>query len=406
MTADYDVLIVGGGMVGASLACALGDRPLRIAVVEAVPFSAPGQPSYDDRSVALAWGTRRVFEAIGLWDALAPAVTPIGEIHVSDRGHFGAARLRAASIGYDALGYVVENRDLGRVFAARLPALANVEMICPARLQAIENGPDALRARLDVNGETREITTRLLVGADGGQSVTRRLAAIGADSVDYGQSAIIANVSTEHPHRNRAWERFTTQGPLALLPMSGDRCSLVWTVSRAQADATLALTDDAFLAALQSRFGDRLGRFTRAGVRIAYPLIRVSARRHVAGRLALIGNAAHTLHPVAGQGFNLGLRDVAAFAEVIADAAAAGEDPGAPVVLDRYQRWRAADQARVLTLTDGLVRVFSNDFSPLVAARGLGLVALDLLPPLKRLLMRQTMGLAGRLPRLARGLPL
>ncbi len=406
MSVDYDVLIVGGGMVGASLACALGNRALRIAVVEPVPFSAPGQPSYDDRSVALAWGTRRVFEAIGAWDDLAAHATPIREIHVSDRGHFGAARMKAASVGYDALGYVVENRDLGRVFAARLPALANVDLICPARLQAIETGPDTLRARLDANGETREITTCLLVGADGGQSVTRRLAGIGAETDDYGQSAVIANVSTERPHRNRAWERFTHHGPLALLPMSGDRCSLVWTVPRAQADPTLALPDEEFLAALQACFGDRLGRFTRAGARVAYPLVRVSARRHVAARLALIGNAAHTLHPVAGQGFNLGLRDVAALAEVVADAAAAGEDIGAPAVLERYQRWRAADQSRVLALTDGLVRVFSNDFPPLVVARSLGMVALDLLPPLKRLMMRQTMGLAGRLPRLARGLPL
>lgn len=406
MSTDVDVLIVGGGMVGASLACALGGRALRVAVVEPVPLSAPGQPSYDDRSIALAWGTRRVFGAIGVWDAVAPAATPIEEIHVSDRGHFGAARMKAATIGYDALGYVVENRDLGRVFAERLPALANVELICPARLHAIETAPGLLRARLDCGGETREITTRLLVGADGGQSAVRRFAGIGAETVDYGQSAVIANVTPEHPHRNRAWERFTEHGPLALLPMTGNRCSLVWTVPHAHADGILALPDVEFLTALQARFGGRLGRFVRTGARAAYPLTRVSASRHVAERLALIGNAAHTLHPVAGQGFNLGLRDVAALAEVIADAAASGEDIGGHDALARYQRWRAADQQRVLTLTDGLVRIFSNDFPPLVVARNFGMVALDLLPPLKRLMMRQTMGLAGRLPRLARGLPL
>lgn len=403
---DFDVLIVGGGMVGASLACALGGQSLRIAVVEPVPLPDPGQPSYDDRSVALAWGARRVFEAIGVWDALAAAVTPIAEIHVSDRGHFGATRMKAAAAGFDALGYVVENRDLGRLFAGLLPGLPNVDLICPARLQALEIEPGRVRARLDCAGSPRELSARVLIGADGGQSAVRRLGGIGAETVDYGQSAVIANITPEQPHANRAWERFTEDGPLALLPMSGNRCSLVWTVPRSRSDGILALPDAEFLAVLQRRFGYRLGRFERAGARVAYPLIRVSAARHVAARLALIGNAAHTLHPVAGQGFNLGLRDVAALAEVITDAHRAGEDIGGPETLARYQRWRAADQQRVLTLTDGLVRIFSNDFTPLAFVRNAGMVALDLLPPLKRAMMRQTMGLAGRLPRLARGLPL
>jgi 2-octaprenyl-6-methoxyphenol hydroxylase len=403
---EFDVLIVGGGMVGASLACALGGQSLRIAVVEPVPFSAASQPSYDDRSIALAWGTRRVFEAIGIWEGLATVVTPIEEIHVSDYGHFGAARMKAATIGFDALGYVVENRELGRLFSGLLPGLPNVDLICPGRVQSIGIEPGGARAGIDCAGEMRDLSARLVVGADGGQSAVRRLCGIGAKTVDYGQNAVIANVTPEQPHRNRAWERFTEHGPLALLPMSANRCSLVWTIPRAHSDGMLALPDAEFLAALQARFGYRLGRFERTGARASYPLIRVSAARHVAERLALIGNAAHTLHPVAGQGFNLGLRDVAVLAEVIADAHAAGEDIGGTDVLARYQRWRAADQQRVLTLTDGLVRVFSNDFTPLVIARNAGMVALDLLPPLKRLMMRQTMGLAGPLPRLARGLPL
>ncbi len=403
---DVDVLIVGGGMVGASLAGALGGQALRVAVVEQVPFSAADQPSYDDRSLALAWGTRRVFEAIGAWDGLAATVTPIEEIHVSDRGHFGATLMKAATIGFDALGYVVENRELGRLFTGLLPGLPNVELICPARLQSIEIVAAGVRVRIEYAGEVRELSARLLIGADGGQSAARRLCGIGAETVDYGQSAIIANVTPDQPHGNRAYERFTEHGPLALLPMSGNRCSLVWTVPRAQSAGILALPDAEFIAVLQARFGYRLGRFLRAGARASYPLVRVSAARHVAARIALIGNAAHTLHPVAGQGFNLGLRDVAALAEVVADAVTADKDIGGHDVLARYQRWRAADQQRVLTLTDGLVRVFSNDFTPLVIARNAGMIALDLLPPLKRLMMRQAMGLTGRLPRLARGLPL
>lgn len=403
---EVDVLIVGGGMVGASLACALGGQPVRVAVVESVPFTAASQPSYDDRSIALAWGSRVVFESIGLWQGLEGRVTPIEEIHVSDRGHFGATRLRSARHGFPALGYVVENRELGRLFADSLPRCSNVEMICPARLRGLESADDHVRVELELDGGTRVITTRLLVGADGGQSAVRRLAGIEVDSVDYGQSAVIANITPALAHRNRAFERFTAEGPLALLPMTDERCSLVWTVARERSGEVAEMADEAFLAELQQRFGFRLGALERVGARAAYPLVRVSARRHVANRLALIGNAAHTLHPVAGQGFNLGLRDVAVLAEVITDAAGAGEDVGSVPVLDRYAAWRRRDQQRALTFTDGLVRIFSNDFIPLVVARNAGMIALDLLPPLKRMMMRQTMGIAGRLPRLARGLPL
>lgn len=404
--ADFDVAIVGGGMVGASLACALGGQPLRVALIESVPFAAPAQPSYDDRSVALAWGARRVFEGMGLWDALAPAAAPIREIHVSDRGHFGSARLSAAARGFEALGYVVENRSLGRTFAEALPGIGNVELICPARVASMETRAGEIRLCVEQDGRSRALSTRLLVGADGGQSAVRGHGGIGVVRTDYGQSAVIANVTPQAAHGDRAWERFTADGPLALLPMRDNRCSLVWTVRAERCEGILALPEREFLAALQARFGNRLGRLLRAGARSAYPLALVRAERYVGERLALIGNAAHTLHPVAGQGFNLGLRDVAVLAELISDACAQGRDPGAPQVLERYERWRTGDQRRAIALTDGLIRIFSSDFPPLVAARNLGMVALDLLPPLKGAMMRQTMGLAGRLPRLARGLPL
>ncbi|MGE0370886.1 MAG: 2-octaprenyl-6-methoxyphenyl hydroxylase [Gammaproteobacteria bacterium] len=403
---DFDVLIVGGGMVGASLACALARRPLRIGVVESIPFGAAAQPSYDDRSIALAYGTRRIFEGMELWREISAAAAPIEQIHVSDRGHFGAARLRAAAYGFDALGYVAESRALGRVFSATLAALPQVELISPARVSAMEAAPDHVRVRIEQGGATRAVTTRLLVGADGAESGVRRWSGIGVQRAEYGQSAIIANLTPERPHRNIAYERFTDSGPLALLPMSDERCALVWTVRTEQCAAVEALSDGEFLARLQARLGARLGRLLRVGARAAYPLALVRARLYTAARLALIGNAAHTLHPIAGQGFNLGLRDVAALAEVVCDAAAAGRDVGARAVLARYEEWRRRDQEQVLRATDGLVRLFSNDFAPLVLARNAGMVLVDLLPPVKRALMRRAMGLAGRQPRLARGLPL
>jgi 2-octaprenyl-6-methoxyphenol hydroxylase len=410
---DVDCLIVGGGLVGASLACALA-RHLRVAIVEATPFSISARPGYDDRSIALAYGTRRIFEGMGLWPALAAAATPIERIHVSDRGHFGATRLRAADYDYEALGYVVESRVLGQVFADALRALPQVELICPGRVEAIEMAPAHARVTLVHEDQTRVLTTRLLVGADGAESGVRRWAGIGALRSEYGQSAVIANLTPERPHGNVAYERFTDSGPLALLPLSDRRCALVWTVRTEHCAAALALSDEEFLARLQERFGGRLGRLQRVGARTAYPLALVRARRYTAARIALIGNAAHTLHPIAGQGFNLGLRDVAALAEVVCDAAGNGggngagdgHDAGAAAVLARYEEWRRHDQRHVLRVTDGLVRLFSNDHTPLAVARGAGLVLTDLLPPLKRAMMRRAMGLAGRQPRLARGLPL
>lgn len=403
--ADYEVAVVGGGLVGASLACALAGRSLRIAVIESVPFAADTQPSYDDRSVALAPATRRVFDSIGLWPDIAPAAAPIHEIHVSDRGHFGAARMRAGDHGCEALGYVVENRVLGRVFGAALERAGDIELFCPARLEALEADDTEARLRLVHDGRERTLSARLVIGADGGNSQVRRLAGIEAHRVDYEQSAVIANVTPALGHRNRAWERFTDSGPLAMLPMADERCSLVWATRSECVDDLLALDDAAFLRALQRRFGNRLGRLMRVGARHAYPLALMRAARCIGTRLALAGNAAHTVHPIAGQGFNLGVRDVAVLAELIHDACAQGGDPGAAKLLRRYEQWRAGDHRRVTGVTDALVRIFSSTFPPLVLARNLGLLAFDLAPPLKKALMRRSMGLAGRLPRPARGLP-
>jgi 2-octaprenyl-6-methoxyphenol hydroxylase len=273
-------------------------------------------------------------------------------------------------------------------------------------VKSLEFAPALARVIIEQGGAERALTARLVVGADGADSSVRRWSGIGAQRAEYGQSAVIANLTPERPHRNVAYERFTDSGPLALLPMSDGRCALVWTLRSEQSAEILALGDREFLARLQLRFGGRLGRLRRVGARTAYPLALVRAHAYTAARLALIGNAAHTLHPIAGQGFNLGLRDVAALAEVVCDTAAAGRDVGARAVLARYEEWRRRDQEHVLRATDGLVRLFSNDHAPLVLARTAGMVLVDLLPPVKRALMRRAMGLAGRQPRLARGLPL
>ncbi len=406
MTPDYDVLIIGGGLVGASLACALRASQLKIAVIEAVPFGAPAQPSYDDRTVALALGSQRILDAMGLWSAMARGVNPIERIHISDRGHLGIARLSAAHAGTNALGYVVENRVLGAALQQALTPDPHVELICPASLQALEFADGRVSATLDKAGDRMRVQARLLVAADGTRSTARELAGIAVREVDYAQTAVVSNVTPERPHENTAYERFTDTGPLALLPMSEGRCAVVWSMRPADVEGVLALDDSEFLARLQARFGQRLGRLRQPGKRIAYPLRLLRAREHVRARLAIIGNAAHTVHPVAGQGFNLGLRDVATLAEVLTDAARAGRDIGTLDVLNTYDRWRRRDTAAVSAFTGGMIRIFSNDFGPLAAARGLGLLAVDMLPPVKAALLRRTMGLAGRLPKLVRGLPL
>lgn len=410
MTENYDILIVGGGMVGATMAYALSPLPLRIGVVEAVPFKSESQPSYDDRAIALAYGSAKVFEAMGLWPLLQKHVSPIKKIHVSDRGHMGVARIDSSSEGVDALGYVIENRFVGRVLAEELPKLSNVELLCPATVTTINTSGETAQLSVDCGGVMRDVSAKLVVAADGGNSAIRNLLDIPTRTWDYGQSAVIANVTPERHHQDVAYERFTDSGPVAMLPNASSddpaRCSLVWTVRREDEERVLGLCDEEFLCELQERFGYRLGELRRAGRRSAYPLRLVRAREHVRPRLALIGNAAHTLHPIAGQGFNLGLRDVAALAQVIAEAHATGGDIGNATVLKQYAEWRNWDHRKVIGLTDTLARLFSNPLTAVAAVRNAGLIALDIFPPLKRMLTKQTMGLAGRLPRLAMGLPL
>jgi len=412
MNRDYDILIVGGGMVGASMACALAPLDLRIGVIEAVPFRSESQPSYDDRAIALAYGSKVVLETMGLWQKLGEQVSPITKIHVSDRGHFGATRIDAAEEKVEALGYVVENRVMGAVLAELLPTIENIDLICPAEVIRFSDDGERATLEIDREGVMESYSAQLVVAADGGNSAIRQMVGINTRNWDYGQSAVIANVSPERPHNGVAFERFTDTGPVAMLPNSPlgsddpKRCSLVWTVRTEDQERVLNLSDEEFLGELQERFGYRLGRLQKVGERHAYPLALVRAKEHVRPRLALIGNAAHTLHPIAGQGYNLGLRDVAVLADVLASAHAEGADLGTMSVLEQYAEWRTWDHRKVIGFTDTLARLFSNPLAPLALARNIGLFAMDVVPPFKRALTRQTMGLAGKLPRLALGQPL
>lgn len=407
-SSHYDVVIAGGGMIGSCTALALAPLELRIAVVEAVPRAATQQPSFDERSTALSRSSQRMFEAMGLWGDITTAATPIAHIHVSERGRFGFAHIDAAEQRVDALGYVVINRVLGQVLQAAMREVPNLEQLCPARITGVRTREDGATVSLDTGAGVREVTASLLIAADGADSTVRELLEIPVDRHDYGQQAIIGNVLTEHAPANRAFERFMPGGALALLPIAERRVAFVWALPDRAARELMQLPDAAFIARLQDAFGHRLGRFDRIGQRASYPLRLSKARRLTARRSVLVGNAAHGLHPVAAQGFNLGLRDVAALCDCVSDAIAgeATDIIGSEPVLEHYREWRRGDHRKVVAFTDGLVRLFEAGRAPLPLLRNLGMLGFDLVPGVRSLFARHTMGLAGRLPRLARGVPL
>lgn len=403
---NYDIVIAGGGMIGTSLALALAPLGLRIAVVEAIARKQDQQPSFDDRSTALSRSTQRMFEAMGLWDAVVAAATPIASIHVSDKGRFGFSHINAAEQGVEALGYVVINRVLGEVLQANLAAAKNVDVFCPARIESIELGPEQASATLSSDDGEQTLTCKLLVAADGANSAVREMMGISAQQREYGQRAVIGNLLPEKNMEHRAFERFTPQGPLAILPIAEDRAGFVWTVAEHDADRVMALDDNEFLAEIQAEFGYRLGEFSRVGSRASYPLILSKAVRLTATRSALIGNSAHGLHPVSAQGFNLGMRDVAALCDCIADASSDEVDPGNTQLLQRYAEWRRADQKKLVHFTDSLVRLFGSSRPGLRTLRNIGMLGFDLIPGVRPMFARHTMGLAGELPRLSRGVPI
>lgn len=410
---DYDIVIAGGGMVGTCLAIALAPLELRVAVVEAVDRQAAAQPSFDDRTTALSRSSQRLFDAIGLWDDVRAASTPICSIHVSERSRFGFSHIDAEEQRVEALGYVVINRVLGAVLQRELGRHDNVDMLCPARIVGVEANGTGLRVNIDGRGVNEPLNGRLLVAADGARSAVRDMLGIGATHTDYGQHAIIGNLRSERRHRNRAFERFTGDGAIAMLPIGhagedgGNRSAFVWITAFGRTDELMGADDEHFLGALQAEFGHRLGAFSRVGKRACYPLALSKANSLHVARAVVVGNAAHGLHPVAAQGFNLGLRDVAALTECIADGAdSANNDPGAPAILERYAGWRRADQQKLVRFTDGLIHLFGDRRESVRALRNAGMLGFDLLPGVRRLFARHTMGLAGTLPKLSRGVPL
>ena len=396
-------------MVGASLAVALAPLGLKVALVEAIPHDSASQPSFDERTTALSNGSRRILDTLDVWAGVDSSATPIRKIHVSDQGRFGFARIDAAEQGLAAMGYVVPNRALGQALWARLPAGAGVHIHCPAEVSRIQVGEGAVTLELAQGGAAVGIDTRLVVAADGVQSAVRRAFGVEAQSRDYEQTAVITTVLPQRFHDHVAYERFTASGPLALLPLEGGRCALVLTLNRNMAESVMRWSDAEFLAELQRRFGFRLGRFLKVGRRAAYPLSLTRAARTSAGRCAIIGNAAQGLHPVAGMGFNLGLRDAASLAELIAEHRhESGFDAGAPGLLAEYDAWRASDRGGVIAFTDGLVRLFANPLRVVQRLRNVGLLAFDLFPPAKAALSRLSTGAGAgaRVPKLARGVSL
>lgn len=407
---EVDVAIVGGGMVGASFALALAGSGLSTILVESVAPGSRAQPSFDERTTALGNASRRIFEGLGIWNRIASEAAAIRTIHVSDAGRFGFARLRADEHGIDAFGYVVPNRVIGTALWQALEHCGDVRLRVPARPGNLQIEPADVRFTVqDDSGSVEQVRARLVVAADGAHSIVRDAAAIDALIEEYEQVAIVANVGADRAHDGTAYERFTPSGPLAVLPLRDGSYAAIWACEPGRAKQVLALDDARFLLELQQWFGWRAGRFVRAGTRASYPLRLTRAARPVGLRTVLIGNAAQALHPVAGQGFNLGLRDAVMLAETLVtthSATGAKVDPGGAALLDQFARWRSGDRDGVVRFTDGLVRLFGSTRPGVGLLRNLGLLLFDLTPVAKSALARVSAGFAGPTPRLARGLPL
>lgn len=405
-TGRYDAVIAGGGFAGGTLALALSrlaPKTFRVALVDAKPRTATAER--DARGLALSAAATRLLDAVGLWPALAPKAQPIESIEVTDSPL--NAGLRPHFLGFDTelntgapSAYLVEAGELLSAISDAVAAEPSVDVFAPDSIEDFESDAFGMRAHLS-SGTT--LQAPLLVGADGKRSRLRERAGIKCIGWSYPQSGIVATVAHEHPHNGKAVQHFLPAGPFAILPLTGNRSSIVWTEEAATAKTLMAGDEAAFAAELMRRFGQRLGAISLEGRPQSFPLSFQVARSFVGKRLALIGDAAHVVHPLAGQGLNIGLRDVAALTEIIVDTLRLGLDIGSAVTLERYQRWRRFDSAFSGTVMDAMNRLFSNDSAPLRAIRDLGLGIVDRAPPLKRFFVREAAGATGDVPRLMKG---
>lgn len=455
MQTHFDIIINGGGLAGNSLALALAKTSLQIGVVEPYPPSDTKRNLLESRTIALSHGARRIYEGMGIWAELEPYCTPIQQIHVSDKGHFGMTRIHAKEQHMPALGYVLQIAEVNRVLSEKLKHYPNVHYLCPAKITqaklidskwqlTIESLTSASSPRVETSSKhaganyqktasTPEqtppqcppvgeglshqssplplageglgegvVSCDLLIAADGGQSQLRQMVGLTAEEKDYQQTAIVTSVQLSRPHDHIAYERFIDDGPIALLPVNEDVCAVVVTATNKLLARWQVMSDTEFLRALQQEFGYRLGRFQKIGSRTVYPLKLIKTECQIAPQFVLVGNAAHVLHPIAAQSFNLSLRDVAVLAELIVTAVQNKRPIAAPELLDEYTKQRVNDQKRTVKFTDGLIEVFANPL--LTVPRNLAMTGLDMVPPLKTLLGKYGAGTLGKLSRLARGL--
>lgn len=397
---EVDLAIAGGGLTGLALAAALGRAGAELAVIEQAPLAALVEPEHDGRVTAVARGSQRFLASLGVWPSIAPDAEPILEILVGEAGSPLGVRYDHREVGREPMGWIVPNRTLRLALQAAVAELPAVAVLAPARIATLEPGPFAIRLGLE---DGRAVEARLLAVCEGRLSPTRELLGIADRRFDYRELAIVCTLRHERPHRGRAVERFFPDGPFAVLPMRGRRSSIVWALEADKAAAMRALDDRAFAAEVEERFGDLLGGIELEGRRFYFPLVLVEAERLVSERAALVGDAARGIHPIAGQGWNLALRDVAALAEVVEDRLRLGLDPGDAAALERYAAWRRFDGLALVSICHGIERLFSNDLEPLRLLRNLGLGLVERLPPAKRFFMRHAMGLVGELPRSMRG---
>ncbi|MDC0835440.1 2-octaprenyl-6-methoxyphenyl hydroxylase [Leptolyngbya valderiana BDU 20041] len=396
---DCDVAIVGGGVAGTTLACALKDSGLRVRLLDAQTQDAAAARS---QVYALTLLTGRILNGIGVWQDILPKITTFTKIRLSDGDRSGDVQFVPSDVGLDRLGYVAEHTPLLSTLQTFLRGVENVRVTCPAEVLAVEYGDDCATVTYSLEGTQHQLRARLVVGADGARSRVRTAAGIQTRGWQYWQSCVTFKVKPEKSHENIAYERFRKNGPFAILPLTGDRCNVVWSAPHGKARELAEMDEDAFTEELQRHYGDAMGRVRVISPRRVFPVQLMQSDRYIKHRVALVGDAAHRCHPVGGQGLNMGIRDVAALAQVIRDACSQGNDIGSLSVLERYERWRRGENWTILGFTDLLDRTFSNDFLPIVTVRQLGLWVLRNVQPAKTLALQLMTGLLGRQPKLAR----